>query len=860
MSSQDKALAERVSKFSCEVVAPRGASSRVWKDECAFSFLTPESAEDGLYLNMSTFQAYSSLFVGVDHERTGNKLYMHIKWSREESDEDNDADMLENKEPTKLAIGVEGGFSPADVIGGKGKLVKEYGFTVYPDLDAVLPYPSKAATSYLPESLRKAADAVIAMEDASTQLEVAAWDASEEERPVSKFAKGLEQLDNGVKISPDPKTWRCEESGITENLWLNLSTGYIGSGRRNWDGSGGTGAALTHFEKTGRKYPLAVKLGTITPDGKADVFSYDPSENCMVEDPYLGKHLRHFGINIMDMEKTEKTMMEMEIDLNKNLTLSAVLEGDEQLVDCYGPGRVGLFNLGNSCYANSVYQVLFSLAAFRRRFFFSETRNDREAERLRMECFKRAPQEPETDLETQFVKLAASLSDPTGNGLVAAKDDGVMAVPPKMLKDCLGHGHPDFGTREQQDAREYFQYVLDKISRMDHAASGSEVDEELINPGRWFSFLVEERLECQQSGQVKYQDMVSNVLMLNVPPPSSTTNKKDAKDDNKKQEDEELPVVSFETCLASSLGDSSAVEVDDYLSPATGRRGKAIQVPSLGTFPQYLAIQLKRYVVGEDWTPRKIEARVPVPRDLNLNAFRGKGLQAGEEELPDVQPDQTAGPPPPTEPDEGLLAQLTSMGFDLNGCKRALLATGNNSAEAAMNWVLEHMGDADFTDPPVIESKSSSGLDGGGADPEAVMMLSSMGFSEDGVKLALKECGGNVERAADWLFSHASDLEDLVAAAKAGGGSSGEQNAAKQEERIRSENDADEGNYILRGFISHLGKTPQGGHYLAHCNLSKDLSDDSKDDWVIFNDRKVAKSKNPPLEHGLLYIFERVSA
>jgi len=52
---------------------------------------------------------------------------------------------------------------------------------------------------------------------------------------------------------------------MTENLWLNLSTGHIGSGRKNWDGTGGTGAALNHFEATGRQYPLCVKLGTITP-------------------------------------------------------------------------------------------------------------------------------------------------------------------------------------------------------------------------------------------------------------------------------------------------------------------------------------------------------------------------------------------------------------------------------------------------------------------------------------------------------------------------------------------------------------------------------------------------------------------
>lgn len=46
-----------------------------------------------------------------------------------------------------------------------------------------------------------------------------------------------------------------------------------------------------------------------------------------------------------------------------------------------------------------------------------------------------------------------------------------------------------------------------------------------------------------------------------------------------------------------------------------------------------------------------------------------------------------------------MLPQLVSMGFTENGSKRAALAVGNSSAEAATNWVMEHMGDADFNDP-----------------------------------------------------------------------------------------------------------------------------------------------------------------
>ena len=53
---------------------------------------------------------------------------------------------------------------------------------------------------------------------------------------------------------------------------------------QNFDGSGGNGAAQRHFEATGSKYPLAVKLGTITPRG-ADVYSYGEDE--MVTDPHL---------------------------------------------------------------------------------------------------------------------------------------------------------------------------------------------------------------------------------------------------------------------------------------------------------------------------------------------------------------------------------------------------------------------------------------------------------------------------------------------------------------------------------------------------------------------------------------------
>lgn len=79
------------------------------------------------------------------------------------------------------------------------------------------------------------------------------------------------------------------------------------------------GAALKHFEQTGNKYPLVVKLGTITPHS-ADVYSYAPDEDDMVLDPLLKAHLAHWGINMMEMEKTDKTMAELQVRTSSQCT------------------------------------------------------------------------------------------------------------------------------------------------------------------------------------------------------------------------------------------------------------------------------------------------------------------------------------------------------------------------------------------------------------------------------------------------------------------------------------------------------------------------------------------------------------
>lgn len=61
-----------------------------------------------------------------------------------------------------------------------------------------------------------------------------------------------------------------------------------------YDGSGGNNHAVDHAKTS--NHNLVVKLGTITSDGKADIFCYKCDDD--VVDNYLKEHLEVFGIEI----------------------------------------------------------------------------------------------------------------------------------------------------------------------------------------------------------------------------------------------------------------------------------------------------------------------------------------------------------------------------------------------------------------------------------------------------------------------------------------------------------------------------------------------------------------------------------
>jgi ubiquitin carboxyl-terminal hydrolase 5/13 len=228
----------------CRVATPHDA---VLNSECCYTFHTPFTTDQGILVNLHTFTGtVDSMSMLYGPEKA---IFVRIVKQRVEKPQAMDVEDVTIAPPTKLAIGIDGGFLSEE---DKYEVVSTYSVVVLqktadggtPQILADLPYTEDSKSTF-PEAVRKSVDSVLNHVGVSTQQEVHAWQA-DEEIPVSKFYADLPFVDNGVVIDPNPSAWKCEKTGSTENLWLNLSDGYIGGGRKNWDVRSGTEVQYLH--------------------------------------------------------------------------------------------------------------------------------------------------------------------------------------------------------------------------------------------------------------------------------------------------------------------------------------------------------------------------------------------------------------------------------------------------------------------------------------------------------------------------------------------------------------------------------------------------------------------------------------
>lgn len=288
------------------------------------------------------------------------------------------------------------------------------------------------------------------------------------------------------------------------------------------------------------------------------------------------------------------------------------------------------------------------------------------------------------------------------------------------------------------------------------------------------------------------------------------------------------PRVRLVDCLRSFVAEE---DVHDFYSNELKSKVTATKTAGLTSFPDYLVLHMRKFVMEAGWVPKKLDVYIDVPDTIDISDMRSKGIQPGEELLPEPAAEDVAEPK--LLADEEIVSQLVSMGFSNLHCQKAAINTSNAGVEEAMNWLLSHMDDADIDAPTSQEAQS--------VDQSKVDTLVSFGFQEDIARKALKASGGDIEKATDWIFNptNVSSSSDMDV-------------SSSSTSIVDSPLPDGGGAYRLMGIVSHIGTSTHCGHYVAHINK------DGR--WVIFNDEKVGVSKNPPKDMGYLYVFERINS
>uniref|UniRef100_A0A8C4QUX2 ubiquitinyl hydrolase 1 n=1 Tax=Eptatretus burgeri TaxID=7764 RepID=A0A8C4QUX2_EPTBU len=858
-------------------------------------------SKGGVYVCMNTFLGFGPEYVEKHYRKTGQSVYLHVQRTLREkpqgacgggneeiADEDPAEEVEEENEDENFK---EKGL----------EWVREAWLVVFPEqIEIRLPNIEE-----LPAMVSIACDAVLRA-DPYPCHGAEPWDS--EFRQISHQAENLQQLDNGVCIPPSG--WRCACCDVKKNLWLNLSDGEIRCGRKYVDGTEGNGHALLHFVETG--HSLAVRMASISPDG-ADVFSFEKDE--IVIDPKLSEHLEHFGINIM-CQKTQEA--EWGLGPGRRPTMEprasewdTLQESGLKLKPVYGPGYTGLRNLGHSAYLSTVMQVLFSITEFQRRYVGGLNK-----------IFDESPLDPTRDFNTQMAKLGQGLlsgqysKPPYKAELIEQvsreEQQPRRGVCPRMFKEVVSCGHPEFLSGRQQDAAEFLKHIIVLIE-----ASNWGLDV----TSRVFCFRVEERIQCCQSRKVKYRHRMDHMIHLPVPPEAALNKDQLLEWDRQWRGSESgrpggpggpggqtagrpRARIPFGACLQAF---AEPENVDDFWSSELQARAMAVKSTRFATFPDYLIIHLKKFTFGQDWIPQKVDVSVDMPDELDITKLKGVGLRPGEKELPDIAPPTlrptgllgrpTLGCPPGQETDTALLPpgasfveesifeQLLEMGFPKEACRKALYYSGGLGIDHALDWIFSHMDESDFAEPLVLVDKvedkeeEEDGVILGGAwgpklssqappPEESVALIVCMGFTRQRAFKALQANNNNLERATNWLLAFPSDGddddEDIDAAARSKKAEPHQNGPLRPKSANRvsqqsPDNSANQnalpvsdgpGRYRLFAFISHMGPSAKCGHYVCHVR--------KEGRWVIYNDEKVSISEKPPKDLGYLYFYKRI--
>lgn len=763
------------------------SSDKVYKDDCMFTFDTPNNNPNGLDVCMSCYQAFSRTphhnFTQNHYKTKRHPVFLNINRTlKPEAERKRLLEPDEDLRHTKAAR--------LEITDHKDEEFYDESHSIY-----VVPLDDSVPLEESPEPAKRLAQQILTSNSANTNDEIKTWEQQ------------IFPCEHSSSVTPTPATAdlsHCASCDLAENLWVCLTCATVGCGREQFGSAlKGNSHALSHFESSG--HAVAVKLGSLSSDeDSCDCYCYSCNDEVKV--PQLGATLLQIGIDLRAAVKTEKNLIELNLETNKNWQFNLDGANGDKLAPLYGPGLTGILNLGNSCYMNSVLQALFNFGSYQE--YFKGVEFDESVKDLAL------------DLRSQMLKLYDGLLSGRYSKPSELDPQGYQAgVKPSSFKTLVGADHAEFKTNKQQDAYEFLLYLLDKLDKEYGLALNKE-----------FKFLLSSKVVCTEC----HAGSVSTELVDNISIPLEEI--EEGKDKDGK------PVykpVSFSDSLSHF---AATEEIDNYRCDNCGNVSKAVKSTGFRSHPQNLIVGVNRIKL-ENWVPVKKEVEIAIPDEIDLSPLGPPEFAPNETEVSRTKTKTSSA----FVPNEEAVSMLSSMGFSEARSARALFHTGNNNAEDAMNWIFAHMDDPDIDDP-FDASADSTGATLPEASSDAIENLVAMGFSHKLATKALHVNNNDVNASVEWLFNNPDDdgvIENTAPKVDVAA------EASKLKQQLL-ESPAGSSRYSLKAVVCHKGTSPHTGHYVVFIKIGGQ--------WVLFNDEKVVQCDNnleDMRKNGYIYFFSQ---
>lgn len=418
----------------------------------------------------------------------------------------------------------------------------------------------------------------------------------------------------------------------------------------------------------------------------------------------------------------------MDLEINLNLNLSKIVEDGKILTPVFGQGFTGLENLGNSCYMNSVVQVLFSLEPLITRYF------ENSYEHL-MICNNNANNCHLCQISKIFVGLLTGyyskqkereIIGSDGKPKLDEKEIYQDGIAPITFKNFYNKDNQEFMSNKQQDAYEYMNFLLDKLDAEEKKLGRSNISE-------IFDFDVETKLQCTGCWRYKINSIRTRFLNFFIP--------------FWKEKKEKNLECTIEECLQAWINPTQVKYNCEFCKKETIFNSSQ----RLSNLPKYLLISYNRFVY--DWVPFKLDIDFSFDENnINLDILT-KEFAKVENENPFPE-DKDADVLVEPEFNKDALNYLLELGVPELGTKHALLKN-NQIPEDSLNWYFNNAGEPSLLQPiPKISSKSGQNKTKVLVSENLVLQMMEYGFSANQAKGALIKFNSNIENATNFLFEH----------------------------------------------------------------------------------------------------------